>query len=167
MAGNCWYGRRTVQGNLWRIDLAQKKARPLTSGTLQITWPDVSPDGQWIAATEGPDSDSVLVRIPMAGGEPVRLGEGARPVWAPDGRRLAFVSRRSGSPRVWITRADVEWREEVKDSAVGQWPPIWLPDGRLAWQTTDHTNYRIRDLETGREELWRTSASRKSWNSST
>ena len=39
-----------------------------------------------------------------------------------------------------------------KDSAVG-WPlPIWLPDGRLAWQTPDGQNYRIRDLWTGREE---------------
>ena len=29
----------------------------------------------------------------------------------------------------------------------------WLSDGRLAWQTPDARNYRIRDLASGREEL--------------
>ena len=30
--------------------------------------------------------------------------------------------------------------------------PVWLGDGRLAWQTPDRQNYRIRDLATGRDE---------------
>ena len=29
----------------------------------------------------------------------------------------------------------------------------WLPDGRLAWQTSDARNYRIRDLASGHDEL--------------
>jgi Tol biopolymer transport system component len=65
---------------------------------------------------------------------------------------LAFTSRRSGSPRVWVSGANGQWPKEVKDSAVGPQSPIWLPDGRLAWQTPDRQNYRIRDLLTGRDE---------------
>ena len=30
---------------------------------------------------------------------------------------------------------------------------MWLPDGRLAWPTSDARNYRIRDLASGQEEL--------------
>jgi Tol biopolymer transport system component len=140
---------------LWRLDLTRSnpEPKPLTQGTLQITWPDVSPDGQWIAAAEGSEGDSQLFKVPVAGGELVRLGEGSKPVWSPDGHRLAFVSSRSGSRRVWITSADGEWPEEVKDSIVGNLPPQWLPDGRLAWIVAEHGNYQILDLTTGQKEF--------------
>jgi Tol biopolymer transport system component len=147
------YTRAAKHANLWRLDLARTtEATMLTQGTLQFAFPKVSPDGQWIAATRGPESDPELVKIPIGGGEPVALGEGTGPAWSADGQRLAFVSRRSGSKRMWVTRADSVWPEEVKDSAVGNEFPIWLPDGRLAWPTPDARNYRIRDLRTGRDE---------------
>ena len=72
--------------------------------------------------------------------------------WSADGTRLAFVSRRSGSQRVWVMRADGVSPEEVKDSPVGNALLTWLPDGRLAWPTPGNQNYRIRDLRTGRDE---------------
>ena len=59
---------------------------------------------------------------------------------------------------MWISGANGQWPKEVKDSAVGGPRPIWLPDGRLAWQTPDRQNYRIRDLWTGRDEYLFTDA---------
>ena len=53
---------------------------------------------------------------------------------------------------MWISGASGQRAQEVKDSAVGEPRPIWLPDGRLAWQTPDGQNYRIRDLSTGGDE---------------
>jgi Tol biopolymer transport system component len=147
------YTRAEKHANLWRLDLARvTEATMLTQGTLQFALPKVSPDGQWIAARRGPESDPELVKIPIGGGDPVALGEGTGPAWSADGRRLAFVSHRSGSRRMWVTRADSVLPEEVKDSLVSNESPIWLPDGRLAWPTPDVRNYRIRDLQTGSDE---------------
>ena len=42
----------------------------------------------------------------------------------------------------------------MQDAVTGNPTTIaWLPDGRLAWQTADGVNYRIRDLANGHEEL--------------
>jgi Tol biopolymer transport system component len=124
----------------------------LTSAPGLFWFPDVSPDGEWVAATEGTEVRSDLVKILMTGGDPVRIGEGAGPAWSSDGQQLAFTSRRSGSLRVWISGANGQSPKEVYDSATGGPRPIWLADGRLAWQTPDRRNYRIRDLATGRDE---------------
>jgi Tol biopolymer transport system component len=161
------YGRSDSLSSLWRLNLARPttQATPLTRGPLDFWFPAVSPDGLWVAATVGSDLTvtAQVVKIPIGGGEPVPLGEGAGPVWSPDGQQLAFTSRRSGSPRVWISGANGQWPKEVKDSAVG-WPqPIWLPDGRLAWQTPDNQNYRIRDVWTGRDEYLFKDASVGAW----
>jgi Tol biopolymer transport system component len=146
------YTRAARHANLWRLNLARAtEATTLTQGTPQLAVPKVSPDGQWIAARRGPESDPEVVKIPIGGGEPVGLGEGTMPAWSADGQCLAFVSRRSGSARVWVARADGVRPEEVKDSAVGS-DLAWLPDGRLVWQTPGNRNYRIRDLRTGRDE---------------
>ena len=67
----------------------------------------------------GSEFATQVVKIPIGGGEPVPLGDGGGPVWSPDGQQLAFTSRRSGSPRVWISGANGQWPKEVKDSAVG------------------------------------------------
>jgi Tol biopolymer transport system component len=147
------YLRGTNSSNLWRLDASGKSpAAQLTRGTIQLAFPDVSPDGQWIVATAGSEPAGDIVKIPIDGGEPVRLTEGIGAVWSPDGRRLAFVSKRGGPPSVWLVTPDGVRVEEVKDSAVGNPLLAWLPDGRLAWQTPDARNYRIRDLKTGREE---------------
>jgi Tol biopolymer transport system component len=113
----------------------------------------VSPDGRWIAATEGPESQAQIVKIPLDGGDSIRLVPGYGPAWSPDGRRLAFVSTRSGSRRVWVTDTDGQRAIELKDAEVSNPLVVWLPDGRLAWHTPDARNYRIRDLKSGRDEL--------------
>jgi Tol biopolymer transport system component len=158
------YGRKASRASLWRMNLAPTApaATPLARGPLDFWFPAVSPDASWVAATEGSEFAAQVVKMRIGGGEPVRLGEGAGPAWSPDGQQLAFTSRRSGARRVWISGADGQWPREVKESAVGsELPLVWLPDGRLAWQTPDQENYRIRDLSTGRDEyLFKASSDR-------
>jgi hypothetical protein len=146
-------------GNLWRLDLADPaNTTPVTTGTSPVADPDVSPDGQWILATLESKKPYSLVRIPARGGAPspfVAQAEYGR--WSHDGRRVAFVSSRTGSPRIWVADGDGESELELPGSDVSGFQPIvlWWPDGRLAWPTPDKRNYRIRDLATGHEELLR------------
>jgi serine/threonine protein kinase/Tol biopolymer transport system component len=148
------YTRVSRHANIWRLDLrgTASAATPLTRGTSVLGYPSVSPDGRWIVATLGLESDRQIVRIPIGGGEPVQLAAGSAAVWSPNGQRLAFVTGES-TQRVWISDADGVGPKEVQDAASGNFEVTWLPDGRLAWQSADARNYRIRDLASGREEL--------------
>ena len=92
------------------------------------------------------------MKIPIGGGEPVQLAAGSAAVWYPmvtDSRCDRSVS----AQRVWVGDADGLEPQEVKDAASPDSMVTWLSDGRLAWQTSDARNYRIRDLANGREEL--------------
>jgi serine/threonine protein kinase/Tol biopolymer transport system component len=150
------YTRQSGHANIWRLVLhgAAAVPKPLTRGTSVLAFPRVSPDGRWIVATdEGTKDDPRIVKIPIDGGDPIVLAAGSAGAWSPDGQRLAFVTGSYVAQRVWVSGADGLQPHEVKDSASLSSLVTWLPDGRLAWQTPDARNYRIRDLTTGREEL--------------
>jgi WD40 repeat protein len=149
------YARGSEHTNIWRLDLrGAAPATSLTRGTSTLRFPRVSPDRQWIVATQGADSEPRIVKIPIGGGEPAQLAAGGAAAWSPDGLRLAFVSSLvSAAQRVLITDAHGLGAREVKDAGSGGDVVTWLSDGRLAWRTVDGRNYRIRDLVSGREEL--------------
>lgn len=66
----------------------------------------ISPDGQTIAFTYRGD----IYTVPFAGGAATRIttdqAHDTRPVWSPDGKRLAFASDRDGSQDVYIVDAN-------------------------------------------------------------
>ena len=140
--------------NLWHVDLAQANPVPtaLTQGTATYSLPRLAPDGQWVSATLEAGRGPEIVKIPVAGGDPIPMVAGVNGSWSGDGRRFAFVSDRGGRDRVWV--GDAEGRQAVELEGTDLQNPFvtWFPDGRLAWQTPDARNYRIRDLATEREE---------------
>jgi len=69
-----------------------------------------------------------------------------RPVWSPDGRRIAFSSTRSGSYDVWVMNADGSEPVRVTDDPAPDQDPSWAPDGRSLYFASE------RD---GRGELYR------------
>jgi Tol biopolymer transport system component len=147
------YVRETGHANLWRLDLRRAASTPtaLTRGTSNLGLPTVSPDGRWIVASETSGSSRRIVRLPVMGGEFAELTAGGGASFSPDGARLAFVR---GPQRVWVSDADGRAAQQVKDAEAGPNDFVtWFPDGRLAWQTSDVRNYRIRDLASGHDEL--------------
>ncbi|MGW4031203.1 S9 family peptidase [Streptomyces sp. NPDC004838] len=101
---------------------------------------DLSPDGRLVAWAaqwaEGP-ADRVELRLSAVGEPGFRaVKHGSRdtdPAWSPDGRRLAFVSDRAGTPQLHLLDPDSGEIVRVAETAVVQ-GPVWSPDGRrLAW----------------------------------
>jgi Tol biopolymer transport system component len=62
------------------------------------------------------------------------------PAWSPDGRKVAFVSRRDGRREIYVVNADGSGLQRLTYSPKGEYAPVWSPDGRkiaflrLTWQ---------------------------------
>ena len=107
-----------------------------------VSDPQLSSDGKWVAfvrtATDlaaGKRNADVWI-VPADGSAPPRAltrheKSDNAPRFAPDGRTLAFVSARSGSPQVWLLDlAGGEPRKLTDLSAGVQDPLVFSPDGK-------------------------------------
>ncbi len=130
------------------LSLAQAK-RPFTFEDMmnlkRIGEPIVSPDGKWVvfsaqdvSLAENKKTPHIWI-VPISGGEATKLtnqlaGED-RPRFAPDGKRLAYLSAAEGSQQVWTVGFDPETGKLAGDAkrvtnisteADGE---LWSPDG--------------------------------------
>ena len=107
---------------------------------LRVSSPAVSPDGALlvfgvratdIAANRG---NTDLFRLPTAGGAPVRLtdwpGSEVGAQWRPDGKKIGFLSARSGSMQLWEIDPDGRNQRQVSDI--------------LCWPTSTTSIWRLR-----------------------
>ena len=149
--------------HLWLCDAETGKAEQLTKGPYDDGAPAWSPDGLRIAfvSDRGPESDrrpnsDLHVIEAKAGAEPRRLTDflgpdDGRPVWSPDGRRIAFL--RGDEPRYMaynlnklaVVPADggpVSILTGALDRGVSG-PLAWAPDGKslLFIVTDDRASY--------------------------
>ena len=97
-----------------------------------------------------------VVDVATGGATPVTSGEGwndADPQWSPDGRRIAFVSDRSGhafdesyDTDIWVIDANGDRLTKISDQKTEDASPRWSPDGQtIAYLNTirDTANKRI------------------------
>jgi len=79
-------------------------------------------------------SNSDIWIVPLSGGEPQRLTSSpkadSRPRWSPDGKRIAFISSRSGSPQVWMIDPRGGEAFQVSALSTGASGVIWSPTGK-------------------------------------
>jgi Tol biopolymer transport system component len=82
-------GRRTL--NTLAADGSD--VRPLATAIDVTGGPNWSPDGKWIVAGGVDSNGPGLFKIPLEGGEPQRLANGAatNPVWSPDGSVIVYT----------------------------------------------------------------------------
>src|SRR5882757_1240937 len=84
-------------------NLRLKPARKISYTTKEGSWMslDVSPDGQTIAF----DLMGDLYTMPVTGGNATAITKGlaydVHPRYSPDGKKLLFISDRSGADNVW------------------------------------------------------------------
>jgi TolB protein len=120
-------------------DLVTQQARAVASGPGVFIAPVFSPDGLNVVYSHGEDDGVDIFIAPTSGGGGHRLSVGrgsdnVSPSYSPDGRRIAFMSARSGHPEIYTMDADgtnVELLTPPEfDARAHRASPDWSPDGR-------------------------------------
>ena len=103
--------------------------------------PAISPDGQWVAYTvTTPDLAAHrkwtdLWLVAAAGGEPRPVSTealgGRSAKWSADGKEIAYVTTRGGTPQVWIFEPATGRRRQLTRLSTGADGPVWAPSGRI------------------------------------
>ena len=101
--------------------------------------PQLSPDGQWVAyvrqwsdpMTDRRYSNVWLVKSDGSGHRPLTSGKFSEltPRWSPDGKRLAFVSNRSGATQLWQRFMDTGEMSALTNVGTAPSSPSWSADG--------------------------------------
>ena len=114
------------------IELPIKPTRKIEFDTQEVTWPslDISPDGKTIVFEMLGD----LYTMPAEGGDAKLLVGGScydgMPRFSPDGKKVVFISDRSGADNVWICNADGKELKALSQGRNTQWlSPSFTPDG--------------------------------------
>ncbi len=97
---------------------------------LWLRYPAISPDGRTVVFSYHGN----LWSVPAAGGQAVALTVSAahntRPVWSPDGTRLAFASDRHGNFDVFVMPATGGEATRLTFHSADEFPSSFTPDGQ-------------------------------------
>lgn len=107
----------------------------VTQGSKPATHPDISPDGQWLVYGSLGDQqeDLHLIKMDGTGGRQLTndRAKDRAPQWSRDGRRILFLSDRSGRYEAWIINVDgTGLRQFTWTTGLQVQRPIWSADGK-------------------------------------
>jgi serine/threonine protein kinase/Tol biopolymer transport system component/Tfp pilus assembly protein PilF len=114
---------------------ATSEPSPITRGSMQLWFPDASPDGEWLTSYSMGNQRHIFI-LRTDGSELRDLTDDTFrhfwPRWSPDGKRIAFSSRRSGNYEIWAINRDGSGLQQLtRDHASpGAHYSPWSPDGK-------------------------------------
>ena len=96
----------------------------------------LSPSGGFLAASLSfQGSSEIYLLNPKSGDVLRRLTRNGRidisPTWSPDGKKIAFVSDREGSPQIWVMNSDGSNQKRLTYQGKYNQSPRWSPNGDL------------------------------------
>ena len=102
----------------------------------QYISPRLAPDGSRLAVQTDGDR-AVIWTYDLSGATAIQRftvdGNNFRPLWTPDGARIAFASDRNGPISIYWQNADgsgVAEQLTTAEEGTAHWPEAWSPDGR-------------------------------------
>ena len=125
---------------------AEKKEEPSKDGMALPIKPTEKleftvEEGTWMALDLSPDGSTILFELlgdlytmPATGGEAKKIVGGqsydGMPRYSPDGKKIVFVSDRSGADNLWICNADGTGLKALTEGRNSHFlSPTWTPDG--------------------------------------
>jgi len=120
---------------------AQQRLTPADIFQLEYAAdPQISPDGQWVVyvrqwqdlMTDRRYSNLWLVRADGTDHRPLTTGKfsESQPRWSSDGKRIAYLSNRDGSPQIYVRWMDGGMTQPVTRMTNPPGTVTWSPDGK-------------------------------------
>jgi len=137
---------RGLSPGLWSIPVSGGAPKPFVAAGQDVSNPVVARAGNRLAYVQA-SVDSNLWRMEVSsstgrGNPPTRLisstQEDSSPQYSPDGKKIAFASKRSGSSEIWICDSDGSAPTQLTSiGGAGVGTPRWSSDGtRIAFDST-------------------------------
>lgn len=162
---------------IWAVDASGKGGiMQVTSGNTADLMPDVSPDGIkvaynsfnknytaalalteygarwkiWKLLSEMPS----IWMVDIDGRNLTQFFEGIRPMWSPDGKKIAYYKLTGNFYQIWIMDADGSNQTQITNGEYDSLEPSWTPDGqRLVFTCNSAGNYDIWSIKADGTEL--------------
>lgn len=117
--------RDGTKGNIYLMDTRGNNLRQLTTEPNLAAKPSWAPDSKRLAMF----TDRGLYSINNEGNDLRRISsDGEDPAWSPDGRWIAFASRRNtGHLQLYVAAADGSSIRKISESRAEDWAPAWGP----------------------------------------
>lgn len=154
---------RMINQRIWSLDLQTGALQMIKGLPIDIEDFTLSPDGKTLAYVQAMIDTIVDLRpLSSPSSTPACVINSSRgddsPRLSPDGKKLVFVSNRSGFYELWISNSDCTGNVQLTNfSGHGVGSPRWSPDGRAIVfdRSTDRQTeiYRIQADGTGLVQL--------------
>ena len=112
---------------------AAAQEAPTTSSKPAFAEPSLSPDGSLIAFASGGDIWEVAANGGVARPLVTDAASESRPLYSPDGTRLAFVSTRGGSANIYVLDFASGAVTRLTYAEAGEELDAWSPDGKYLY----------------------------------